>query len=63
MPKNEDMIGVAEAAKLLHRDVRTVHRQIESGAIPHLAKLPGLRGAYVLSRAEVENIARAERAA
>lgn len=70
MPKNghsstakpQQLIGAAEAAQILHMDLRTIHRQIDKGEIPHVAKLPGLRGAYVLDRAEIERIA-AERAA
>lgn len=70
MPKNspsettfpQQLIGAAEAAGILHLDLRTVHRKIARGDIPFVAKLPGIRGSFVLDRAEVERIA-VERAA
>lgn len=57
MPKNKDeLIGAAEAAEMLNMDIRTVHRKIASGEIPHIGKLPGLRGSYILSKAAVESL-------
>lgn len=55
MAKNDDeLIGSAEAAEMLHMDIRTVHRKIATGEIPLAGKLPGLRGSYILRRADVE---------
>lgn len=60
MPKKthpQELIGAGEAAEILNMDIRTVHRKIIDGEIPHVTKFPGLRGAYVLDKAEITRIA------
>lgn len=53
---NEDLVSTSEAAAILGVDTRTVHRMVQSGRLPSQAKLPGLRGPYVLARADVEKL-------
>jgi len=52
MPTSE-LLGTAEVAQLLSKDVRTVHRMIRQGEIP-AQKLPGRTGAYIIRRTDVE---------
>ena len=62
MPKNrQTLISTLEAAQLLNEDPRTVQRKAKAGVYP-AQKLPGLRGAYVFTEADVQAII-AERAA
>lgn len=64
MPKKRtDFIGVAEAARTLGYDVRTIHRKIKRGELHGTKVSAGLRAAYVLDRAEVERLAAARSAA
>lgn len=53
----EDVIGIAEAASILGRDRTMVHRYIREGRLETAGKLPGLTGAYLLLRADVEGLA------
>lgn len=52
MPTSE-LVGVAEAARLLGCDVRTLHRWIKRSQIK-AQKLPGRTAAYILYRPDVE---------
>ena len=61
MTQSQDLIGATEAAPILGEDARTVQRKAKAGEYP-AAKLPGLRGAYIFNRADIERIA-AERKA
>lgn len=54
---NDDMIGTAEAAKLLGRSHRTIKRWAQQGLIPHTTKLAGSRGAYLFNRQTIERLA------
>lgn len=54
MPKSE-LVGVSQAAQILRRDVRTVHRMIRRGELP-AEKLPGRTAAYVLRLDDVERL-------
>ncbi len=51
-----------EAAEVLGVTVQTVHRFATSGVLPTAMKLPGLRGARMFLRDDVERLAE-ERAA
>lgn len=53
MTDRTNFISVAEAAQLLGLDKRTIHRRITGGQYSSVFKLPGIRGSYVLDRAEV----------
>jgi excisionase family DNA binding protein len=57
VPNHDDLITVAEAAELLDTSVATIHRRIKSGNLPAAKKLPGLRGAVLLRRSDVEAVA------
>lgn len=61
MPKNP-LIPTAEVAQILGRDVRTVHRMVESGRLTPALKIPGRTGAYLFDQHDVEQLA-AERSA
>jgi len=52
MPTSE-LLGTSEVARLLRKDVRTVHRMIRRGEIP-AQKLPGRTAAYIIRRTDVE---------
>jgi hypothetical protein len=57
-----DFITSAQAAEILHYTVAWVNKQASTGRLPVAQKLPGLTGAYLFRRDEIEQIA-AERAA
>ena len=58
MPHTEDLIGTAEAARILGRSPRTVHRMVDAGDLtPALTAPGGPAGAYLFRRADVEKIA------
>lgn len=58
-----DLIGSAEAARLLGRSPRTIHRLVESGHLtPAMTAPGGFRGTFLFHRADVERLA-AERLA
>lgn len=51
------IIGVAEAAQILGLERSTLTRKIKRGAIAPLAKVRGVRGAYIFDGAEIEAMA------
>lgn len=53
---NLDLVTTAEVAEHLGVHVRTVHRMIEAGKLKPVAKAPGLRGAYLFNRRDVERL-------
>lgn len=55
---NLHLIPTAEAARILQVHVRTVHRLVESGALTPVVTAPGLRGARMFDRRDVERLAR-----
>ena len=62
--RNDDLIGSAEACELLGGINRgTLVRWIASGKINTVTKMPGARGAYVFTLAEVQRVAAERRAA
>jgi excisionase family DNA binding protein len=61
MPKTSDLIPTSEVARLRNVDVRTVHRWVTRGELTPAVKAPGLRGALLFRREDVE--AHAERGA
>jgi predicted site-specific integrase-resolvase len=52
-----DLIPLSEAAAIANRSEETLRRWIKSGRLTPAAKAPGLRGAYLLRRADVLEIA------
>lgn len=57
----QNIIGAAEAAELLHEDVRTVQRKAKAGIYP-AEKFTGLRGAYMFRRTDIEALLNRDRA-
>lgn len=62
MPHDEamphDLIGSAEAARLLGRSPRTIHRLVESGdLVPALTAPGGFKGTFLFNRSDVERLA------
>jgi excisionase family DNA binding protein len=52
-----------EAAKILGVSRATMGRMLQDGRMPYVQKMPGQTGAYVLSRAEVNEMAKLKRKA
>jgi Helix-turn-helix domain len=57
MPKVPPLVTSAEAATIIGRDVRTIHRLVERGDLQPATKLPGIRGAFLFRREDVERLA------
>lgn len=58
MQQPPDLIGSAEAARILKRSQRTIHRLVESGElVPALTAPGGFAGAFLFNREDVERIA------
>lgn len=53
-----ELIGVAEASEITGLDRRTIHRKVDRGELTPVSKLPGLRGAYIFDRNEVEALSK-----
>ena len=53
----DDLIRSREAAEILHRDIRTVHRWVEDGRLPVAVRVPGYRGGYLFHRRAIEAFA------
>lgn len=56
MEPNE-LIPLSEAARLVDRSEETLRRWIKAGRLTPAAKAPGLRGAYLVRREDVERAA------
>lgn len=52
--KPDDLIPTSEAAEYLRRDVRTIHRWVESGRLTPVFKAPGIRGVRLFRRSDIE---------
>lgn len=57
MPTGTDLIGSAEACRILEVHPATVGRWVDSGRLTPAHKLPGKNGAYLFNRADVERLA------
>ena len=64
MPTSSDeLIGSVEAAAILGKSPRTVHRLVKSGVLTPAMKAPGgFAGAFLFTRAEVERVKAGEAA-
>lgn len=56
MPDSDELIRTSEAAELVGESVRQFIRRVERNELTPALKLPGLRGAYLFNRADVERI-------
>lgn len=52
-----ELVGSAEAAKILDKHVRTVHRFTDLGVLKPAMRYPGKTGGYLFRRADVEALA------
>jgi excisionase family DNA binding protein len=59
--KLNSTLTVKQAAEILGVTVRAVHDMIERGELTVIAQLPGLTGAKLLARAQVETLAKTRR--
>jgi predicted site-specific integrase-resolvase len=57
MHDNDELIGSADACRILDIHPATLGRWVASGKITAASKLPKKNGAYVFRRAEVERLA------
>lgn len=63
MEAAENIVGTAEAAKMLGKSHRTIHRLVASGELVPVMTAPGgFKGAFLFNREDVERI-KAEREA
>lgn len=60
MSNLDSLLTAAQVAELRGVQPKTVHRWAESGRLPVATKLPGLRGAYLFRREDVEALAAEE---
>ena len=54
---SQTAISTADAAALLSVSTTTLHTLVHGGHLRPLAKAPGIRGAYIFDRADVEALA------
>ena len=55
---NDDLIGTAEAARIISKSPRTIHRLVLSGGLsPALVAPGGHSGSYLFHRADIEALA------
>lgn len=57
MPESDELISTREAAELVGVSVRQFIRQVERGDVSPAKKFPGIRGAYLFRRSDVERVA------
>lgn len=53
----DDLIGSAEAAEILGKDQATISRWVANGTLKPATKLPGLSGAFLFHRTDIETLA------
>lgn len=63
MASHNDLIGSAEACRLLGIDSSTLTRWVVSGKVVAAHKLPGRTGAYLYHRADIEALVDDEKSA
>lgn len=59
---NDDLLATVEAAQVIGVERSTLSRWIDSGRITPAHKLPGVNGAHLFRRSEVERVRDAYRA-
>lgn len=62
MAPTDTLIGSAEAARILGKSPRTIHRLVEAGTlVPVLTAPGGAHGVYMFERADIEALANSEK--
>lgn len=56
------LLSTKEVAAMLHEDPRSIQRKAKAGVIPHAAKMPGAKGAYIFDMSTIQRIERERRA-
>ena len=51
-----ELISTKEASSILGESIKNTLRRVEAEQLTPVKKLPGLRGAYIFDRAEVEKL-------
>jgi excisionase family DNA binding protein len=54
MANPDDLIGTSEAAELLDLDRSTFSRWVQVGRLHPVTKLPGVTGAFLFRRSDIE---------
>lgn len=57
MPHPDDLLTATQAGDILGRSYRTVLRLADDGLLPIAHKLPGVNGAHLFRRGDVERLA------
>jgi|GEM_PF-1523898 len=57
---NPELIGTREASERLGESIRQTIRRVEAGTLEPVAKMPGLRGAYVFNAEDIAALANVE---
>ncbi|PYY34110.1 hypothetical protein DEJ16_12705 [Curtobacterium sp. MCJR17_055] len=52
-----ELIGTREASERLGESIRQTIRRVEAGTLEPVAKMPGLRGAYVFNAEDIARLA------
>lgn len=63
MPETSDLIGTAEASRILGIEKTTLTRWVADGRVTAEAKLPGKNGAFLFNRSEIVAYAAESRSA
>lgn len=53
---HHELIGTKEASELIGESVKNTIRRVERDELKPVTKLPGLRGAYLFNRSDIEAI-------
>lgn len=62
MSKDDTLLTAEQVGELLGKSGRTVRRLADRRLLPVAQRLPGLRGAYLFARADVEALIATDRA-
>lgn len=57
MTSNGELLNSAEVCAQLGIDRSTLTRRVAAGRVPYAGKAPGVRGAYLFHRADIERLA------
>lgn len=52
-PPDDDLVTTQQAAEIVGKHIRTIHRFVADGTLVPAVKVPGQTGAYLFRRADV----------